>query len=72
MLSEEQIKETKDKIVITIDKTKEGVPSKSGKTLIVAGTNGFQRLGDGFSLNLNLTKKNPDYSEEPEEEALEE
>lgn len=71
-MSEEQIKETKDKIVITIDKTKKGVPSKSGKTLIVAGTNGFQRLENGFSLNLNLTKKNPDYKEEEESEEAEE
>lgn len=53
-----QIKHEGDKLVITIDVSKAALekaqPSKSGKTRIVASTNGFTRVGD-VSLSLNAT-----------------
>jgi hypothetical protein len=50
-----------DKIIIEIDVSeaalKEAKPSSTGKTLIIAGTGGFTRVGR-FALNLNCTMPN--------------
>jgi hypothetical protein len=55
--------ETKgNKLVITIDLSDEAraaaKPSSTGKTLLVAGTGGFVKIGD-VSLSLNATIKKP-------------
>lgn len=53
-----------DKLVLTIDignAAKEAAqPSSSGKTLVVASTNGFARFGD-VSVSLNVTVPNKAY-----------
>lgn len=53
-----------DKLIITCDVSeavrKAAKPSGSGKTLIVASTGGFSKVGD-LSLSLNLTMPNGDY-----------
>jgi len=47
----------KDVLVITIDLTKDFGLSNSGKTTIVASTNGFTQIGNnGIKLNLNCIK----------------
>ena len=54
------IKVDGDKLVITIDVSKKALegalPSKSGKTRIVASTNGFTNYG-AVGLSLNCTTK---------------
>lgn len=48
-----------NKLIITVDLTKDEGPSKTGKTLIVATTNGFQRVGSSHpevSFGLNVVK----------------
>jgi hypothetical protein len=60
-----QIERIGDRIVITIKvddaALAEAKPSSSGKTLMVATTNGFRRLGP-VSLSLNCTVPNPAYA----------
>jgi ABC-type polar amino acid transport system ATPase subunit len=53
-----EIKETDKQIVITIDKTKEFGDSKSGKTTIIASTEGNQPLSNGkMFVGVNVYKK---------------
>jgi hypothetical protein len=58
------IEQNGDEIIVKIDVSelalKDAKPSSTGKTLMVATTNGFTRMGR-FSLNLNCTMPNPDY-----------
>ena len=47
-----------NKLILTIDITKDFGPSKSGKTVTVGSTNGFQAIGEGankviYSVNVN-------------------
>jgi len=50
--------ETKGNLLtITIDKSKDFGPSKSGKSNLVATTGRFMDLGDGLALMLNLVRK---------------
>ena len=54
--------ERKGKVLtITVDLSKKGIPSKSGKTLVIASTNGNQRIdGEGdivVGLNVYTPKK---------------
>lgn len=49
-----------NKLLIAIDLTKDFGPSSSGKTNIVASSQGFAKLGGaapGISLNLTVAKK---------------
>ena len=59
-----QIEQRDGKLIITVDIGDDAIasaqPSSSGKTLIVAGTNGFRRCGS-VSINLNVTAPNPRY-----------
>ena len=61
-----QISQEGDKIVITIDASeaalKAAPPSSTGKTLMVATTKGFRRVGP-LSVSLNCTIPNPCYGE---------
>jgi hypothetical protein len=43
-------------LTITIDTTQDFGPSKSGKTDVVATTQGTARLGNGLMLGLNLNR----------------
>lgn len=46
------------KLVITVDLTKDYGPSKSGKTLTVASSGGFQKIeGTNIAFALNVNKK---------------
>lgn len=51
-----QIEEKGDEIIVRMKKTEDFGPSKSGKTRVIASTEGFTKI-NGFSLNLNLVKK---------------
>lgn len=42
-------------LTMTVDLSKEFGPSKSGKTIIVASTDGFVQVG-GVSVGVNVTK----------------
>ncbi len=53
--------EANGKVYLEIDPKVDLGPSKSGKTLLVATSNGQARIGD-MDLNLNLYRKNPDYT----------
>lgn len=46
-------------LTITVDLTKNFGPSKSGKTLIIASTEGFMAVpvGGGISVGLNVIRK---------------
>jgi predicted GNAT family acetyltransferase len=59
-----QIEHKGDQIILTIDVSeaalKAAQPSSSGKTLLVATTNGFRRKGL-VSVLVNCTVPNPDY-----------
>lgn len=49
---------TKDKLVITIDLTKEGTVSGSGKSMVIATTRGNAEVpGTDLKLGLNLFRK---------------
>jgi len=65
-----QIEQKGDKIVLTIEvgeaALKAAKPSSSGKTLLVATTNGFKRVGP-VSVLLNCTVPNPEYTPAPKE-----
>ena len=60
-----KIEQSGGKIIITIDVSDQALaeakPSTSGKTLVVASTNGFQRFGK-VSINLNCTVPNPAFA----------
>jgi hypothetical protein len=43
-------------LVIRVDLSKPGTPSKSGKSLVVATTGGFLDIGDGVKLGLNVVR----------------
>ena len=46
-----------DKLIITVDLTQDFGRSKSGKTLIIASTQGFKNVKGDISFNLNVCKK---------------
>jgi len=56
-----KITRTGKKLTIEVDLSKKGTPSKSGKTLVIASTNGNQRIdGEGniiVGLNVYTPKK---------------
>lgn len=54
-----ETKKTGNKLTIEIDLSKEYGYSKSGKTIIVASTDGNIELGDGMKLGLNCYKVPP-------------
>jgi len=45
-------------LTLTVDLSKRGGPSKSGKTTLVASTNGTQTLPDGSKYGLNVFTSN--------------
>lgn len=53
-----EIKTEGKKLHIVVDLTKEFGPSSSGKTIIIASTEGNQQVDDGVYLGLNVYKKN--------------
>lgn len=55
----------KNKLTIEIDLSAKGVLSKSRKSLVIATTEGNQKVdGADVVLGLNCYRKNPDYSPE--------
>ena len=61
------VAETDKAIVITLSKTANKSPSKSGKTLLLASTHGGKRVGSGgneVTVSLNAYVPNPDYKPE--------
>lgn len=52
-----EIKKEGNKVVITIDLTKDFGPSSSGKTKIIASTEGNQEIATGIYLGVNCYKK---------------
>jgi hypothetical protein len=46
-----------DRLTITIDLKQKGAPSKSGKTVVIASTQGNQPVADGLYLGLNVYRK---------------
>ena len=54
-----KISVNKDELIITVDLTHEGAPSKSGKTTTVASTKGFAPVPgyEGISVSLNVNKR---------------
>ena len=53
-----EIKMNKNIMTITVDTSKQFGPSKSGKTLIIASTEGNQEVtSDGVTMGLNVYKK---------------
>jgi len=53
-----EIKVAESKIVVTIDLKQAGVPSKSGKTMVIASTHGNIAIaGTGVILGVNAYKK---------------
>lgn len=57
MTSNMKIEESKGKLVITIDTTKDYGDSQSGKTVIVGSTQGAHKLESGLQLNLTVYRK---------------
>lgn len=53
-----KVEKKKDELVITIDLKAKTTPSKSGKSLIIATTNGNQRVVDDIVLGLSCYRKN--------------
>lgn len=59
------LKIEKKKLIIEIDLTKDHGPSESKKTIIIASTEGSQKIGyEDVVLGLNVYKKNPKYVKE--------
>jgi hypothetical protein len=62
-----QIEQKGGQIIVTIDMGRaaiqEAKPSSSGKTRLVASTNGFRRVGP-VSISLNVTAPNSDQAPE--------
>jgi hypothetical protein len=57
-----EYKVEKKRLIIEIDLTKDFGPSESGKTIIIASTNGSQKIGyEDAVLGLNVFKKNPKF-----------
>lgn len=54
-----ETKRNGDKLTIEIDLSKEYGYSRSGKTIIIASTEGNIELGDGVKLGLNCYKAPP-------------
>jgi hypothetical protein len=55
------VKVTGNKAVITIDLSKKGPLSQSGKNFLVASTHGSYPLGNGVQFSMNAYVNNPDY-----------
>ena len=53
-----EIKIEGTKAVITVDLSKSFGPSSTGKSIIVASTNGNQAVAPGVYMGLNIYKKN--------------
>ena len=51
------IKTDKKKLTITVDLTKNHGASKSGKSTIIASTQGNENIGNGIVVGLNVYKK---------------
>jgi hypothetical protein len=51
-----EVKQEGQKLVIVVDLTKNFGPSKSGKTIIVASTDGNAKVGD-VNIGLNVYRK---------------
>lgn len=47
----------KNSLIITVDLSQEGSRSKSGKTNIIASTQGFVAVDDEVSVGLNVVRK---------------
>ena len=47
-----------NKLIITVDLDRQGTPSKSGKSLVIATTRGNMRIGD-VSVGLNVYRRLP-------------
>ena len=45
-----------DKLIITVDLSRQGTPSKSGKSLVIATTRGNVKIGD-VSVGLNVYRR---------------
>jgi hypothetical protein len=59
------LKIEKKRLVIEIDLSKEFGPSESGKTIIIASTEGSQKIGvEDIVLGLNVYKKNPKFQKD--------
>jgi len=55
------IDEKKKILTVTVDLKEEHGPSGSGKTIIIASTEGSQKIGfEDVVIGLNVYKKNPD------------
>ena len=52
-----KIKVEKKMLTITVDLSKDSGPSKSGKSTIIASTQGNESIGDGIIVGLNVYKK---------------
>ncbi len=52
-----EIKTVGQVVTITLDLSKKGDISKSGKSRVIESTHGFTQLPGGFALSLNLIKK---------------
>ncbi len=50
------VSEDGKKLVIEVDLTRQGVPSASGKSLVIASTRGATKI-NGISVNLNVYKR---------------
>ena len=57
-----ELKVTKNKLTIEIDLSKELGPSKSGKTILIASTEGNASVpgAESVKIGLNVYKANPD------------
>lgn len=62
------VKKEKDKLIVTIDLKAKTTASKSGKSLMIATTNGNQRVIDDIVLGLSCYRKNPEYVKGDKEE----
>jgi hypothetical protein len=54
---EDESTQEKPRLIVELDHTRKGVPSKSGKSQLVINTGGFIKLGDGLSISINLIKQ---------------
>lgn len=57
------VKQTGNKLVITVDLSAKAELSKSQLSYVVASTGGLQAITPGIRLNLNLTKDRDDLTE---------
>jgi hypothetical protein len=61
--SNTEIKDTKEYFTIRISKEAKPFESQTKKSLNLATTHGFKRINDEYSVNLTISKKNPNYKE---------